>query len=130
TGRDDFSPETIRTLAQRAGNRCSNPNCLQQTIGPQPSNSVGVINIGVAAHITAASPGGKRYDPSLSIDQRRSISNGIWLCQSCAKLIDSDEKTFSIPLLRGWKEEAERRAFEAIARPSETGIAILERRLA
>lgn len=39
--------------------------------------------------------------------ERSSIDNGIWLCQMCAKLIDSDEKKYSPELLRKWKEEHE-----------------------
>src|SRR6185369_16938585 len=78
------------------------------------------VNIGVAAHITAASPGSKenpgpRYDESLTAQQRGDMANGIWLCQNCAKLIDSDVQRYPADLLRRWKVEAEARAFEAIA---------------
>jgi hypothetical protein len=41
----------------------------------------GTIDIGVAAHITAAAPNGPRYDPSLTSAQRRRHLNGIWLCR-------------------------------------------------
>jgi hypothetical protein len=74
--RDEFPETVIRALSRRTGGRCSNPNCLCLTSGPQPSNMLGVINIGVAAHITAAAPGGKRYNPSLTTEQRRAASNG------------------------------------------------------
>ena len=87
--RDEFLAEVKKRLALRAGLRCSNLRCRALTAGPTLDPS-GVINIGVAAHITAASPGGPRYDPTLSRKRRRSIENGIWLCQRCAKLIDSD----------------------------------------
>lgn len=66
-----------------------------------------VINLGVAAHITAAAPGGPRYDSSLSADQRKSASNAIWLCQTCAKLIDSDELKYTVEVLKSWKTQAE-----------------------
>ncbi len=89
----------------RAGLTCSNPSCRVYTGGPDD-------NIGVAAHISAAAPGGPRYDASLSARERRSSSNGIWLCQTCAKLIDSKEfeRRFPIGLLRLWKNIAERQA--------------------
>lgn len=48
-------------------------------------------NAGVAAHITAASPGGARYDAALTPEARADIGNGIWLCQNHARLIDNDE---------------------------------------
>ncbi|GHO98715.1 hypothetical protein KSF_087630 [Reticulibacter mediterranei] len=65
------------------------------------------VNIGFAAHITAAAPGGERYDPTLSAQERGSAHNGIWLCGTCAKLIDSDSQKYTIELLRAWKIIAE-----------------------
>jgi hypothetical protein len=68
------------------------------------------VNIGVAAHITAAAARGPRYDPSLSAEGRSSITNGIWLCQNCAKLIDNDVGRYSVELLCLWKRQAEESA--------------------
>jgi hypothetical protein len=65
------------------------------------------VNVGVACHITAASEGGPRYDPALSSAARKSIENGIWLCQTHAKLIDSDTERFTVDVLRGWKQISE-----------------------
>ena len=48
-----------------------------------------------------------RYDASLTPEQRSSIDNGIWLCQNCAKMIDSDENRYTVELLRNWKAKAE-----------------------
>ncbi len=66
TARDDFFAATVRTLASRAGHRCSNPQCLRPTSGPGLDENKSV-NVGEAAHITAAARGGKRYDDSLSV---------------------------------------------------------------
>jgi len=107
--RDDFKLPIVRRLASRAGHRCSNPDCRRDTSGPA-SAAGDAINIGVAAHITAASPGGPRFDPNLSSAQRAAIDNGIWLCQSCAKLIDSDDSRFTKQVLVGWKASAELQA--------------------
>jgi hypothetical protein len=60
-----------------------------------PDGDGGVTNIGVAAHISAASPGGARYDEALTSEVRSDITNGIWLCQTHAKLIDDDELTYT-----------------------------------
>ena len=67
--RDNFSPATKETLAKRVGWRCSNPDCRKLTIGPHEEDTKSV-NIGVAAHITAAASGvgAKRYD---QISQRK-----------------------------------------------------------
>jgi hypothetical protein len=100
--RDDFTEEVKRTLAARVNSRCSNPECRAQTTGPQ-DDATKAVNVGVAAHITAASAGGPRYDPTLSPEKRRHSDNGIWLCQNCAKLADSDVLRFHETLLRAWK---------------------------
>lgn len=116
-GRDDFKKDVREALARRVGMRCSNPNCRRATSGPQddPTKS---INVGVAAHITAASDGGPRYEKALSSDERKSIENAIWLCQICAKLIDNDDLRFTVDLLRQWKRLSEEAARMAIEEPS------------
>jgi tetratricopeptide (TPR) repeat protein len=114
--RDDFKLPIVRRLANRAGHRCSRPDCNRDTSGPA-STAEDAINIGVAAHITAASAGGPRFDPNLSSAQRSAIYNGIWLCQSCAKLIDSDDLRFSKQVLVGWKASAELRAKSRLQTP-------------
>ncbi len=104
--RDNFPQKTKETLAKRVGYLCSNPECLALTIGPHKEVHR-TVNTGVAAHITAASEGGSRYNQSLSSEQRKSITNGIWLCQKCAKLIDSDIVKYSPTRLKNWKRQAE-----------------------
>ncbi len=76
--RDEFKKETIRALQERAGNKCSAKGCERLTSGSnlRPDKA---SRIGVAAYITAAAPGGPRYDPSLSSEERSSIRNGIWI---------------------------------------------------
>lgn len=107
--RDDFSSQVKEILAKRVGYRCSNPSCRKSTSGPQ-LDSAKAINIGVAAHLTAASPGGPRYDATLTPEARSAESNGVWLCQNCAKLIDSDVTRYPIKVLRAWKTVAEHQA--------------------
>lgn len=104
--RDDFTKSTKEILARRVGYKCSNPKCRKATIGPH-SNISKAINVGVASHITAASQGGPRFDASLSDEERISVENGIWLCQMCAKLVDSDLKKYSKEVLLDWRETAE-----------------------
>ncbi len=106
SGRDDFPKEVLRVLADRAGHRCSKPGCRMPTTGPQV-DATKSLNLGVGAHITAAAPGGPRYDASLSSEERKGIANALWLCQNCAKLIDNDAVRFPVELLRGWKQDVE-----------------------
>jgi hypothetical protein len=103
--RDDFSTATKNDLSKRVGLRCSNPDCRRTTSGPT-SQDAGNVNLGVAAHITAAASGGMRFDAAISSMDRSGINNGIWLCQNCAKLIDSDS-TYSVAALQEWRSIAE-----------------------
>jgi len=107
--RDDFSAEVKDKLARRVGFHCSNPTCQKITSGPQ-IDPAKAINLGIAAHITAAAPGGPRYDANLAPEQRAAIDNGIWLCWNCSHLIDSDVLRYHANLLWQWKKDAEARA--------------------
>lgn len=107
--RDDFSNKIKEVLAKRVNYICSNPECSRGTLGPS-SESEKFINTGVASHICAAAPGGKRYNINMTPEQRSSIENGIWLCQTCSKIIDSDERKYTVDVLRDWKCKAESRA--------------------
>ncbi|BAV97962.1 NACHT domain-containing protein [Lysobacter enzymogenes] len=111
--RDDFSRSTKDQLAKQAGHRCAHPHCGKPTSGAD-EGGIGSINIGVAAHITAASAGGPRYDPALTSEQRKHISNGIWLCQDHAHAIDADDNGFDTETLQAWKRQAEARSFRAL----------------
>lgn len=117
SARDGFTPRIRKVLAERVAVRCSNPDCQQTTSGPN-SNPEKSVNIGVAAHITAAAPGGERYDASLSSEERKSAENGIWLCQICAKLIDNDPERYPVEVLYEWKRGAEARASAMVSGPT------------
>jgi hypothetical protein len=97
----------------RVGNRCS--RCGTLTSGPH-SEPDKALNVGVAAHITAAAPGGPRYDSTLTKQQRASPHNGVWLCQTCGKLVDNDPTRFTVTEMRAWKQKAEDEASKQIGR--------------
>jgi hypothetical protein len=107
--RDDFSAAVKRKLAETVRFECSNPDCQAATIGPGAKKG-STVNVGVAAHITAASPKGPRYNKKLTSRQRKSFGNGIWLCQTCGKAVDSDKSRHTVPELRLWKQRAEQEA--------------------
>ena len=104
--RDNFTTETVNSLGKRVGFLCSNPACGKHTSGPH-TDPAKVTIIGEAAHITAASIGGPRYDANMTRADRRSIENGIWLCSSCSDLIDKDPAPYPVSLLKKWKVDAE-----------------------
>jgi len=119
---DDFSVPVKRVLASRVGNLCSNPECRALTSGPQDDPEK-TVNIGVGAHITAASPGGPRFDPDLLPEERSGPSNGVWLCQNCAKLVDNDPTRFTVDLLKEWKTNAEADARKRVGKTAEKNSA-------
>lgn len=106
--RDNFTKAVTDKLKSRVAHRCSNPLCRVPTSAP--SRSGGVNNIGIAAHICAASAGGPRYDSSMSTTERKSIDNAIWLCSNCSIDIDRDQTRYPVDLLKNWKEKAECKA--------------------
>lgn len=113
--RDDFPAGVKVQVAARVGHVCSNPKCRQPTSGPSETDKA-VTNVGVAAHITAASPDGPRFDAALTPEQRRGPDNALWLCQRCGKAVDDDDATYTCQTLRDWKAQAEVAAREAIER--------------
>jgi hypothetical protein len=120
---DDFSEPVKRNLALRTGGLCSSPECRALTSGPQ-DDPAKAVNVGVAAHITAASPGGPRYDTNLAAEERSLSSNGIWLCQTHAKLIDNDVTRFSVEVLKKWKADAEAEAKARVGKTAQTYLGI------
>ena len=99
----DFSKSTIETLAKRAAYICSNPDCRVHTIGPN-TEADKATTVGEAAHISGARPGSRRYEPNLNDIARSEITNAIWLCRNCHKMIDTDEKKYSSSILFQWRE--------------------------
>jgi hypothetical protein len=118
-GANEFSSATKRSLALRAGYRCS--LCKGPTVGPSDESPTATTNIGVAAHICEASPGSKRFDASMSPEQRSDISNGIWLCSDHAALIDRDEATYTTERLHGIKRDHEIAGAESLRRARREG---------
>ena len=114
--RDDFPKQTITEIAKGVGYRCSNPECTRPTVGANAAQD-GLITIGVAAHICAASPGAPRYEPAQTREARRAKENGIWLCQNCGRLVDADAQKFTVEVLSGWKRSAQARAFRELVAP-------------
>lgn len=104
--RHNFTVKTVDILGKRVGFLCSNPQCRKHTIGPNTNPEKATV-VGVAAHITAAAPGGPRFDPEMEKKDRKAIENGIWLCVNCSTLIDKDPDAYPVETLNSWRDEAE-----------------------
>lgn len=113
--RDDF-PQAVRDLlAHRAGFICAFPGCGRLTVGPSDDRKSGLSMVGVAAHITAASAKGPRYDTVMSPPERSSERNGIWMCQTHGKLIDDNTSRHTVAELLRWKIQHEEWVFSRVA---------------
>jgi hypothetical protein len=112
---DRFTQAVVATLAKRAANRCSNPDCRAITSGPAESPTASV-NVGQAAHIYGANLGSARYKDDMASADRGAITNAIWLCGNCHKLVDDDEQRFPAGLLFEWQREHERLVSEQIGK--------------
>jgi hypothetical protein len=66
-------------------------------------------NVAKIAHITAASPDGPRYDPSFTLEQRRSEANLILLCGPHHDQVDSQPQFHSTDWLLKAKRDNEER---------------------
>jgi hypothetical protein len=126
TNRDDFSAATKNVLALRAGYCCS--FCGEPTVGPGKESSSSVVRNGVAAHISAAAPGGARYLPTMTSAERSGIDNAIWMCPNHGSLIDRDTATYTIEALQKMKRDHETERSErlrGVASPSSSSPADL-----
>ena len=78
--RDDFSPKVKHAVGARAGWHCSFEGCAKPMVGPSEEAPDAINNIGEAPHICTASPGGRRYNPNMTSEERAGIGNAMWLC--------------------------------------------------
>ena len=126
----EFSKSTIETLAKRAGNFCSNPDCTVLTCGPAETDERSVT-IGEAAHIFGRLPGSTRFRDDLTTAERADITNAIWLCRNCHKLVDADAARYQAALLFEWRREHERYIAEQLGRRGDAARQrLLDRELA
>lgn len=110
--RDNFTSATKSALARNVHFRCVYPGCPNVTHASTPHG--GNVNVGQAAHISAAAAGGPRFDEELTPAQRRAYENGAWLCAIHAKLVDDDPITFPHETMQLWQRTMEASARDAI----------------
>lgn len=102
--RVEFTKKTKDILAGRAGYQCSHPQCSTITIGPGEKEGE-TSSIGEASHIYSAAKNGPRGQCGLTEEQLKSPENGIWLCKSHARLVDTNNGDgFTASQLISWKK--------------------------
>ncbi len=83
--------------------------CGVLTAGPSDESHDAVVNVGIAAHIHAAAPNGRRYDQNMKAEERKDIRNGIWLCGTHSIEIDRNDVRYTPDVLRRMKAEHEQK---------------------
>src|ERR1700674_1194954 len=84
------SAKTLRQLYMLSGNLCANPSCKTVLI-----NANGTL-VADVCHIKAEKPGGPRFDPTLTEEERRAPANLILLCNVCHSLVDRELKKYTV----------------------------------
>lgn len=84
----------LKVLFSRSKNECAFPECTQAI-----ALADGTLVCDVC-HICAASPKGKRYDPTQSDKERHGIGNLIILCPVHHRIVDTKDAFYTVELLR------------------------------
>ncbi|MGQ7230532.1 hypothetical protein [Bacillus cereus group sp. Bce029] len=92
--------DTLRELYLKSGNRCAFPGC-ERTILNDKGNVVGHI-----CHIEAASPGGERFNPNQTNEERRQASNLLLLCYE-HHIETNDVEKFTVERMQAMKKAHE-----------------------
>lgn len=100
------TPEVRRQLYLRSGNQCAFPGCLTVLLTRDGTM------IGRICHIEAALPDGKRFNPAMSNEERRSYENLLLLCGDHHTIIDDDDERYTVEWLRQIKRQHEAKRSE------------------
>lgn len=92
---------TVKRLFARCRNQCAHADCDLPII--EESDTV----TGDICHIKAASPGGPRYDPAQDDAARHDAKNLTLLCTRHHRIVDADERTYTVDLLTKRKQDHE-----------------------
>jgi hypothetical protein len=95
-------PKTIRELFLKSGNLCAFPNCPSLMMDEK-----GVF-IGQLCHIEAAEPGGERFRPDMTNEQRRSVGNLMLMCYPHHQ-VTNNVSEYPVPRMKKMKAEHEQR---------------------
>ncbi len=94
--------DTARELFLKSGNLCAFPNCSHLMM-----NADGAF-IGEVCHIEAAEPGGERFNPAMSNEERRAFANLMLMCHA-HHVITNDVVVYPVERMRSLKSDHERR---------------------
>lgn len=111
--------ESLNALFARSGNQCAFPGCTHELV--TDAN----LFVGQICHISAANPGGPRYDPRHTDEDRRAASNLLLLCYRHHKETDN-VRLFNADSLRRMKTEHELKYSESPFKVNESFLHSLQ----
>jgi len=94
------TPETLRELYLKSGNQCSFPECSKSLINKDGDY------VAQLCHIEAAMPGGERFNPNVTNEERRSYHNLLFLCYE-HHIATNDIEMYTVDRMRELKREHE-----------------------
>lgn len=99
-------PSTQRDLAIFSGNICAFPGCVAPIYDTEHDGFVGEV-----CHIKAKSPGGPRYDPNQTDEERNGFDNQLLMCQPHHSIVDNPANltVFTVEVLQEYKRNHESR---------------------
>lgn len=93
---------TVKRLYAVSGNRCAFPKCTLQLVDLASGKVTGRI-----AHIKARQPGGPRYEPAQTEEQRHGFDNLLLLCPIHHDVVDDDPDSYTVERLSAMKSKHE-----------------------
>lgn len=108
------SRKTSKILWGFSGYQCAHPDCTVKLIERATESSPDAI-IGEECHIHSRSPDGPRGDGGLSLEELNAPSNLILLCPTHHRLVDGHPKTYTVEVLRKWKQNHEAKIAERVS---------------
>ncbi|MBY7740128.1 hypothetical protein [Paenibacillus polymyxa] len=101
------TPETIRKLYLLSGNECAFPKCNARMIDGN-GNFIGQV-----CHIEAAMPGGERFNPKQTNEDRREFSNLMLMCYE-HHIVTNDVSNYTVKKLKNIKKNHEEKYLSAV----------------
>jgi len=113
-GPRDYTTGTDMALANLSGGLCYWPGCPEPILRRVDGE---MYFIGQRVHIRGAYHGSARYDPAMTDDQRRSITNLVAMCKPHHEVIDIRQpELYPVEILLRWKAQREASPSEALLR--------------
>ena len=103
-----MSDKDLKLLFMKSGGLCAIPTCRKKLSIEKTDSGDDESIIGQMAHIKGEKPGSKRYDSTMSENERNGYGNRILLCSVCHKMIDDQDKEYTVEKIHKIKDEHEK----------------------